>query len=64
MPLGDWLEDSVFENVWPDDRPEPRPHEEVGVFSPLDDVRLDAAFWPTSERPSEDVLVCNAAAAL
>lgn len=64
MPLGDWLEDAVLDNVWPDDRPELRAHEEVGVFSPLDDVRLDAVFWTTSECPSEDMLVCNAAAVL
>lgn len=64
MLLADWLEDSVFENVWPDNWPELRTHEEVGVFSPLDDVRLDAAFWPTIECPSEDVFVGNAAAAL
>lgn len=64
MPLGDWLEDTVLDNVWPDDWPELRAHEEVGVLSPLEDVRLDAVFSPTSECPSEDVLVCNAAAAL
>lgn len=62
MPLGDWLEDTVLDNVWPDDWPELRAHEEV--FFPLDDVRLDAAFWPTSECPLDDVLVCNAAAVL
>lgn len=70
MLLGDWLDDTVLDGVWldcavvADDWSELRVHEEVGVLSVLEDVRLDAAVRLTSECPVEDVLVSNAAAAV
>ncbi len=50
MLLGDWLDDTVLDaavvaDVWS----EVRVHEDVGVLSVVEDVRLDAAVQPTSE---------------
>lgn len=55
MPFGDWLTDSVVDDDWLDDWSELIVHEEVGVLSVLEDIRLDVVVRLTGL--FEDVLV-------